>query len=197
MSFFAASKSYSSISKLLDSSCHVVLPACTSLMESLARDLKADTNCGADYRAQNPTVQQTYNGLIAYSPLYQASCLRDTKTNHYCFADAVTNMSSPSDSYTYYLPLGMPLPAGSMMTCSDCLKQTMGIFDGVAANKSQPISNDYTEAAQMINLGCGPGYVNQTIASTSTSSPPLLRQGRSTLLLVPVVAVMASLVQLL
>ncbi|KAL8830482.1 MAG: hypothetical protein Q9191_001413 [Dirinaria sp. TL-2023a] len=163
MSFFAASKSASTVAKVLDSSCHVVVPACTSLMSSLAQQLKQDSNCGEDYRRQNPMVRQAYNGLVAYSPLYQASCMKNPKTNHYCFVDAVTNMSNPSDSYVYYLPLGMPLPSGSILTCSSCLKETMGIFNIAAGNKSQPVNTDYSAAAQMINLGCGPGFVNQTI----------------------------------
>lgn len=168
MSFFAASKSASAVAKVLDSSCHVVLPACTSLMSSLASELKDDSNCGEDYRRQNPIVRQAYNGLVSYSPLYEASCLKNTKTSNYCFVDAVTNMTNPSNSYLYYLPLGMPLPSGSMMTCSTCLKETMDIFNAVAGNKSQPISTDYSIAAQMINLGCGPGFVNQTVPKRSS-----------------------------
>lgn len=181
MSFFAASKSKASISKVLDSSCNVVLPTCTTLMSSLAHELKSDSNCGADYHLENPIVQQAYNGLVSYTPLYQASCLKAPSSNHYCFADAVTNMSNPSDTYAYYLPLGMPLPSGSMLTCSDCLKNTMEIFNKAASNSSQPISKDYSQSAQMINLGCGPQFVNSTIdrseSSAATASIPSLRSG--------------------
>jgi len=196
MSFFAASKSYSSITHVLDSTCHVVLPACTTLMSSLAASLKDPSNCGTDFQRQNPVVQQAYSGLVAYPPLYQASCLRNPTTNHYCFADAVTNMSSPSDSYIYYLPLGMQLPSGSMLTCSSCLQQTMGIFDAAAANRSQPVSTVYTQAAQLIDLGCGPAFVNQT----SPKSTSLGVCDRSLLLLVvsvAAVATMATLTQVL
>ena len=198
VSFFAASKSASAVAKVLDSSCHVVLPTCTSLMSSLAQQLKQDSNCGEDYRRQNPMVRQAYNGLVAYSPLYQASCLKDNKTNHYCFVDAVTNMSNPSNSYVYYLPLGMPLPSGSVMTCSGCLKETMGIFNTIAGNKSQPINTDYSQAAQMINLGCGPGFVNQTIpkAAASGSSSALDRPATMLSLSTAVLVTWATLMHL-
>ena len=196
MSFFAASKSYSSITHVLDSTCHVVLPACTSLMSSLAASLKDPSNCGTDLQRQNPVVQQAYSGLVAYPPLYQASCLRNPQTNHYCFADAVTNMSSPSDSYTYYLPLGMQLPSGSMLTCSSCLQQTMGIFDAAAANRTQPVSAVYSQAAQLIDLGCGPAFVNQTVPQSTSlgfRQRPPLPLGVS----VAIVATMAAFVQTL
>jgi hypothetical protein len=46
-------------------------------MDNMARELIAPNNCGVDYQNDNPQVLQAYNGLIAYEPLYQASCLRD------------------------------------------------------------------------------------------------------------------------
>ena len=54
------------------------------------------------------------------------------------------------------------------MTCSQCLQSTMAVFEPVAANKSQPIGTDYTQAAQMINMGCGPDFVNQTVAQSQS-----------------------------
>ena len=81
-----------------------------------------------------------------------------------------------------------------MLTCSDCLKQTMEIFDTAAANKSQPVSTDYTQAAQIINLGCGPGFVNQTIEKGTSSGSSLLplRLG----ILLPVLITVAGFLQL-
>jgi hypothetical protein len=46
-------------------------------MQSLAVELQSDANCAVDYTNDNPQVLQAYNGLLAYEPLYQASCLRD------------------------------------------------------------------------------------------------------------------------
>jgi hypothetical protein len=52
-------------------------------MNSLARELKSDSACKVDYDNNNAQVVQAYNGLIAYEPLYRASCLRDDGGN-YC-----------------------------------------------------------------------------------------------------------------
>jgi len=135
-------------------------------MASLARDIRSDSNCGADYASRNPVVLQAYAGLVAYEPLYHAGCLKNSRGS-YCFADAVTNTSSPSDSYVYYLPLGLSLPGGSMPTCDTCLQNTMAIFSNAAANSSQPISGDYVNAAQQIDMSCGPSFVNTTVAVLS------------------------------
>jgi hypothetical protein len=52
-------------------------------MDGFARDLRQDANCAVDYTNDNPQVIQAYNGLLAYEPLYQASCLRDSEGS-YC-----------------------------------------------------------------------------------------------------------------
>ena len=52
-------------------------------MNHLARELVSEENCGVDYSKDNPQVLQAYNGLLAYEPLYQASCLRDD-AGSYC-----------------------------------------------------------------------------------------------------------------
>ncbi|KAL9604030.1 MAG: hypothetical protein Q9219_000792 [cf. Caloplaca sp. 3 TL-2023] len=164
MSFFSATKSMQSITRTLDATCKVVEPACNSLLSSFASQLRQDANCGEDYRRQQPLVRSAYNGLISYEPLYKAGCERDEDGN-YCFANAITNASSPTDSYPYYLPLGIALPGGSRPTCSTCLKNTMAIFNQAVNGKmQQPLAGDYLAAAQMINVGCGPGFANQTVA---------------------------------
>ncbi|KAA6416216.1 MAG: hypothetical protein FRX48_00936 [Lasallia pustulata] len=75
-SFFTASKSLPAITATLNATCNVVFPTCSSLMSSLATQIKQDSTCGPDYRAQNPLVLQAYNGLLAYPPLYKAGCLQ-------------------------------------------------------------------------------------------------------------------------
>lgn len=91
------------------------------------------------------------------------------------FADAITNNSSPSDSYPYYLPLGVELPGGARPTCNDCLEETMGIYANAASNASQPISQTFQDAAEQVNMGCGPNFINSTVEITSfapySSSP--------------------------
>lgn len=162
----------------LDASCKVVFPACSSIMASFAQQLRSNDNCGQDYRRQNPLVSQAYNGLLSYEPLFHAGCQKDNKGD-YCFANAITNDTNPSDSYVYYLPLGLPLPSPSQPSCSDCLLETMEIFQATAANKTQPINPIYVEAAQMIDLTCGPTFVNATLPPASSNQNSALISLRS------------------
>ena len=127
-------------------------------MASLATQIRDPTNCGADLLLQNPVVQQAYNGLIGYEPLYRAGCLTDGGGS-YCFANAVTNSSAPTSSYVYYLPLGVQLPAGTQPSCNQCLQDTMTIFAAAASNSSVPLNSDYTEAAQLVDSKCGTTFV--------------------------------------
>lgn len=140
-------------------------------MQTLANNLTTTDNCGADYAAENPTVVAAHTGLIAYKPLYTASCLKNPSTSSYCFADAVTNASSPTDSYVYYLALNTSLPGGSQPTCNSCLQNTMAVFDAAAANRSQPVASTYVAAAQQINVNCGPGFVNASIPAALSLAP--------------------------
>ncbi|KAI9724891.1 MAG: hypothetical protein M1812_000167 [Candelaria pacifica] len=181
-SFFSAAKSIVRITQTLDATCNANFTQCSSTMSSLSQQLVSSSYCGTDYKNQNPIVLQAYNGFVSYEPLYQAGCRRDS-SGGYCFADAITNTSSPSDSYPYYLPLGVSLPGASRPTCSTCLQNTMQSFSSAAANKTQPVSQVYSNAAQQINIGCGPTFVNTTVARmSSTGSIPIIN---------PVVALLA------
>ena len=169
MSFFVASRSVATITQTLTASCNVISPACSALMSSYALNLRSPSYCSDDYNRQNPIVRQAYNGLLAYNVLYRASCLHaqptafNNQSSDYCFADAVTNASAPTDSYVYYLPLGIALPAGTQPTCDQCLKDTMAVLESQAGNQSQPISLTYAQGAQLINQQCGPSFVNQSV----------------------------------
>jgi hypothetical protein len=126
-------------------------------------------NCASDLEAQNPVILQTQLGLKAYNTLYTASCLRNPSTSAYCFADAVTNASSNTDSYIYYLPLNVSLPGGSAPTCDACLANTMAVFEKATSDRSSPLVSDYPLAAQQINVHCGPGFVNTSLAAADSS----------------------------
>ena len=173
MSFFEASRSIATITQSIDASCNVVSDTCSALMSSYALNIRSPSACSDDYNRQNPIVRQAYNGLLAYDVLYRASCehAQPTASNNqssaYCFADAVTNTSAPSNSYIYYLPLGLPLPGGTQPTCDSCLKTVMADFQAQAGNQSQPISLTYTQGAQLVNQKCGPGFINQSAPSTA------------------------------
>jgi hypothetical protein len=86
-------------------------------MDTFARELITPSACKTDLDYDTPLVIQALNGLVAYPVAYSASCLRDNEGS-YCFANAVSNTSSTTDSYPYYLPIGQELPAGSRPTCN-------------------------------------------------------------------------------
>lgn len=192
MSFFSASKSLSSITRTLNTSCDVNFQACSRTMSSYAQTLRSSSACGQDYQREQPFVRQAHAGLLSYDVLYKASCIKnepsdDQNDTNYCFADAVTNMSSPTDGYAYYLPLGIPLPADTLPTCDGCLKRVMDVFAGTASNKSQPLSQTYIGAARQVNQACGPSFVNGTIpglgasgsGQSSNAAPNFLHPGWS------------------
>lgn len=175
MSFFNAARNQSTLDPVLSDSCNIVTGACSALMVSYASQLQSDSACYQDYTRENPTVRQAYNGLISYDILYRATCQRATSnanrntSSDYCFTNAITNASNPSDSYIYYLPLGIPLPATSTLTCSQCLRDTMDIFAGSAGNRSQPLRLSYGAASSLINQQCGPNFVDQNVPGASDS----------------------------
>jgi hypothetical protein len=135
-------------------------------MTSLASKIRLKENCAADYALQNPLVLQASIGLSAYTMMFQAGCEKDHR-GYYCFANAITNENSTSDSYPYFLPLGNPMPTGPRPTCSNCLRKTMQIFASAASNPNQAISKTYSSAAEQINNGCGKEWVQQQVAMTS------------------------------
>ncbi|KAH7406052.1 hypothetical protein DE146DRAFT_431952 [Phaeosphaeria sp. MPI-PUGE-AT-0046c] len=161
--FFDAQKSYLRITQTLDATCAVNMSQCRSTMDSFARDLQTSSACKTDLDADTPLVIQALNGLVAYPVAYQASCLRDRDGN-YCFANAVSNVSSPTDSYPYYLPVGQDMPPGSRPTCNNCLQDAMAVFAQYGNNVTQPISKTYSTAAQQLSIGCGRSFVNVTAA---------------------------------
>lgn len=169
MSFFDVSRDSKRIVQTLDASCTVNFPMCKAIMSNFAQELKKDSNCGQDFRRENPLVGQAYNGLVAYETSYWAGCQKDTNGS-YCFAKAIgTQTTANSDSFTYYLPLGIALPAPAKPSCSQCLRNTMSVFYQASANKTQPVNQVYVDAARMIDLTCGPTFANTTTSDLTAS----------------------------
>ncbi|KAL9070040.1 MAG: hypothetical protein Q9157_005957 [Trypethelium eluteriae] len=156
-------------------------------MSDLAIQLINNANCGADFKAQNPTVLQAYDGFVSYGVLYNAGCQKDPASGNYCFANAATNMSSITDSYPYYLPLGVALPGGAQPSCNACLQNTMATFSSAASNATQPVSANYKEAAEQINEACGPNFVNQNVMVMSGAGRAQVNAGPWSILFVLVV----------
>ncbi|RFU25299.1 hypothetical protein B7463_g11030, partial [Scytalidium lignicola] len=169
-SFFQAERSLVRITQTLDATCAADLETCTAVMNDLASNITSTDNCASDLSSGNPLVEQTRLGFISYPTLYKASCLRNPATSSYCFADAITNSTNPTDSYIYYLPLNSSLPGGSLPTCSSCLQNTMAVYDSAAADRSQPIASTYVGAAQMVDLNCGPTFVNASLPAATTQN---------------------------
>jgi hypothetical protein len=169
-SFFKASRSIVALTATLQAACAASLPICQPLMTSLASQLVSSDNCAQDYANQNPLVAQAHAGLVAYQPVYLATCLKSNDTGNYCFADAITNQANPSDAYPYYAAIGLNLPAAARPTCNNCLQSTMAIFAGYARDKMQLLSTTYIPTAQQIDLNCGPTFANITVPVGTVSS---------------------------
>jgi len=168
----------------LDASCAANVTSCGEYFDNLATNLTVQSNCGADYDLGNSVVVQAYQSMIAYRTLYGATCLKDPETSMYCYANAVTNLTTPSNVYFYYLPLNVSLPGSSIPSCSWCLQKTMGIFQSAASNRKLPIANTYVTAAQQVDTICGPEFVNDTLpAATISSGFSNVAQGPSWVLL--------------
>jgi hypothetical protein len=171
-SFFDVSKSYLRITQTLDATCGVDSAQCTATLDNFARQMVLEDACKIDYHNDNPVVLQAYNGLVAYKPAYQASCLRDDKGS-YCFANAVSNSTSPSDSVPFRLPIGQQLPGGARPTCNSCLQDAMAIFANFANNSTQPLSRTYAPAAQQLAIGCGSSFINVPAAPLKAAASTL------------------------
>ncbi|KAM7192682.1 hypothetical protein V8F20_008745 [Naviculisporaceae sp. PSN 640] len=169
-SFFSAQKSLVSITQVLDASCAANATFCSEYMTDLANKMVLDENCGGDYELGNSVVVKAYLAMLAYAPVYTASCLKDPETSMYCFANAVTNVTNRSNPYFYYLPLNRSLPGSTIPTCNKCLQNTMSVFHSATADRKQQIANTYVSAAEQVNTICGPDFVKEELAVEASSS---------------------------
>ncbi|PHH63944.1 hypothetical protein CDD81_5163 [Ophiocordyceps australis] len=168
--FFEAEKQLTSIVRVLDNACRPNVDSCAEFLDKAAQNLTTDANCKAEVDQGHSRVLQAWRGLKAYRVLYTATCLQDETTNAYCFANAVTNLTTPSDSFLYFLPYGLALPGASAPTCSWCTKQTMQIFQAASANRQHFVASKYEDAAHQINVVCGPDFVNSTLPKAETGA---------------------------
>ena len=161
-------------------------------MSSLAAQLIEDANCGADYQDQNPLVAQAHAGLVAYEPVYLATCLKSNESGNYCFADAITNQENPSDAYPYYTAVGLNLLTGSRPTCSSCLKETMNIYAGYAVQETQPLAATYIGCAKTIDSACGADFANASVPVGTMSTSGAGRSSVSNVIAAVVAVAVAS-----
>ncbi|KAK6503528.1 hypothetical protein TWF481_008542 [Arthrobotrys musiformis] len=156
------------VTQALTKSCGVDSGRCNTIMNNLGKALLDASNCGADFKLRNPVVIQAYASFISYGVMFAAGCQRSE--TGFCYADAVTNTTNAADTYVYLMPLGISIPGGARLSCSTCLQKTMRIYSAAAVNSSLPISSTYGPGANLINLGCGPNFVNTTVAEAQMGS---------------------------
>ena len=149
--------------RTLDRACDVDVDACKSFMDAAARNLTSEENCEKEYNEGVKVVSAAYHGLRNYETVYQVTCLEDQESDQYCYANAVTNTSNSSDSYLYFLPYDLAMPASALPNCNWCNKETLDIFHAASADRGLAISNTYEEAARLVNNLCEPKYVNATL----------------------------------
>jgi hypothetical protein len=176
-SLFQAQRSLVGITRTLDATCAADVTFCTSYLTQLARNLTAPENCGADYNRGFASVVDAHRGMLAYAPVYGATCLRDPETGAYCYANAITNASDPSTPHFYFLPLNKTLPGNTTPNCGSCLQRTMDVYQAATADRTQLIARTYVSAAEQVNIVCGPNFVNKTLADPT--SPSAAAMGRS------------------
>lgn len=171
-SFFQAERSFFAITKVLDAACDADVTMCTDYFNGLAKSLIDDSNCGGEYERQNALVVQAYKGMKTYEVVYKATCLTnaDADSSAYCFANAITNASTPSNSYLYYLPFNSTLPTYAVPSCGSCTQQTMQIYQAATSNRKADIANTYQSAAEQINSNCGDNFINTSLAAAAVSS---------------------------
>ncbi|KAI0194949.1 hypothetical protein F4808DRAFT_464358 [Astrocystis sublimbata] len=170
-SFFEAEKSFFDITRVLDAACKADVDMCTDYFAGLASTLIADGNCGKEYAKRNALVVQAYQGMRTYETVYKATCLTNADSDmlHYCFANAITNHTTPSNAYLYYLPFNSTLPSTAAPACGSCTRQTMEIYQAATSNRKAEIANTYPSAAQQINSECGQNFVNTSLAAVVDS----------------------------
>ncbi|KAJ6446424.1 C6 transcription factor [Purpureocillium lavendulum] len=176
MGFFEAEKKLLSIVRVLDATCKANVSTCTEFLSQAAQNLTTESNCKAELDQRQPQVLQAWRGLKAYQVLYKATCLQDTSTSMYCFANAVTNLTTPSDASLYFMPFGLALPSSSTPSCNYCTQETMGIYRTASADRQQFVADKYEDAAKVIDKTCGPNFVNGTLPKAQSAagviSPP-------------------------
>ncbi|KAI1375882.1 hypothetical protein F4677DRAFT_104035 [Hypoxylon crocopeplum] len=179
--FFQAMRSLVKITQVLDQSCKADKQSCTNYLNDLASQLTSSENCGEDFEKQNALVVQAYKGMKAYAEIYGATCLTDPDTSAYCFANAVTNLTTPSNVYLYNLPFNSTLPENALPACNYCTSETMKIYQAAAADRKKWIASTYVGAATKIDSECGSNFVSAALpealpdnAATSIAQAPSL-----------------------
>lgn len=187
--FFHDLSSATTTSAVLNTTCSKPVAKCQSIMTETAAQLLQQENCGPDYDANNSVVVDTYEAMMAYEPVYKATCMTNPDTDEYCFVDAATNSTNPNDYDVYLVPVGNPLTKGNL-TCNECLKSTMKVYSQWATVNNEALDSTYLSSAKIVNDYCGAGFAKTNITagsdsvSTQTGAGVALSQSTSRLVFV-------------
>ena len=112
--------------------------------------------------------------LQAFSIMYDVACQVDPTSNTYCYLNAVSN-SNPADTYYYALPLGIPVPASAVPTCSTCSKSVMGVYSAALQNSTEAaqlsgLQETYEATAKLSVQYCGASFATTGLGSSALSS---------------------------
>ncbi|KAI9931564.1 hypothetical protein ASPWEDRAFT_169592 [Aspergillus wentii DTO 134E9] len=160
-SFFQSLHSIAATSLILDAACDASVAECSTKISKLASQLTSSSNCGDAYDANEPLVVGAYTDMIAYQPVYQASCLKNPTSGDYCFVDAISNSTNAADYDAYFLPLGGSF--SDYPTCNECLQATMDVYSHWAQIDEQPLDQTYMPAAEKVNTQCGANFANLNV----------------------------------
>lgn len=169
-SFSGIARSFARMTRLLEIACATPKERCSRIMSDLAEKILEDDACGVDYDRGNPLVKMARDGFLSYPYVRDATCLMNPDTDNYCYADASTNSTSTAGVYPFYIGVGLTYPPGVRPICNRCLQAVMQIYADAAKNKEQPVSGIYNDAAEKINIGCGPSFIEEVRVVPSGAS---------------------------
>lgn len=174
--FYSAQSNLTTMTAILGATCDTPIPEqqCINNMEGFATAIQAQ--CGQDLMNKNPLVLQALNGFQSYAMYRKAGCLRNLRTNSYCYADALTTASA-TDLYFFNLGFGVSIPRNTIPTCSACVQTLMTLYAGYAVDPTLLISETYAQGAQVAINTCGANYAKIPEALHVGASGALARAG--------------------
>jgi hypothetical protein len=93
---------------------------------------------------------------------------------------AITNSSNPADAAAYFLPT-IPLISGARPSCSSCMQHLFEIYYSFSSNSTLGISKNYMQAAQVVDLNCGVGFVSTSYNLVKSAALGIHGKGWSTI----------------
>jgi hypothetical protein len=140
-------------------------------MAWFASTLQAE--CADELNNLNTLAVNTLMALNAFSVMHDVACESQPGIDVYCYLNAVRS-TTPSDSYYYQLPFGIPLPKTSSPSCSACSQSVMHTYvtalqDAVTGPLLTGLKATYKAAAELSAQSCGASFAATSIVSSAVS----------------------------